>query len=162
MMKQSDLVLILCFTIAFVIVIAPIIYGTGKDKLALRQFFRREDGNFFLVCSSKRRWYDYLQNNVVPVLPPNVELCWYKPHCKKPRIVPWLWRSKIFDIPKPYLALVTQSKIVVVSLNDDLQEMKQYTAKDQNTQLRSKDIIERKMASLKQSAEGEEHLQQRL
>ena len=104
-----------------------IVYGI-KSGLGLMIFKRREAGRCYLICTSKRRWYDFLNNNVVPALPPNTRVVWHKPGGRNTEdmIFTQLRRSNHFAVSKPYLVLVTKRKLQVRTINDRLQHLKPF------------------------------------
>ena len=123
-------VLILIFGI-ILIVCSPIlipmwIISELRTAIRFRRFRRREAGNFYLVCTSKRNWRDFLRNNVIPILPDNVRVVWHKSMRgnQNPDLQGFLNRSKIFAVSKPYLIAVTKQALRVKSLNADLQALK--------------------------------------
>lgn len=44
-----------------------------RSAFSLRSFRRREAGRFYLVCTAKRNWHDFLLNNVISILSENIK-----------------------------------------------------------------------------------------
>ncbi|MCK5850246.1 MAG: hypothetical protein KAH23_04965 [Kiritimatiellae bacterium] len=126
---KSGLIGILIF--ALLIVLSPLIIPVVvvmqvRSAISLRRFRRREAGSYYLVCTSKRNWYDFLRNNVIPMLPDNVRVVWQKPTRGEPypELQAHLAQSKIWGISKPYLVAVTKQALRAQSLNRDFQDVK--------------------------------------
>jgi hypothetical protein len=140
--------------LALVIVLSPLIIPVVvvmqiRLAISLRMFQRREAGHWYLVCTSKRNWYDFLRNNVIPVLPDNFRVVWQKPNRGEPypELQAHLAQSKIWGISKPYLVAVTKQALRVKSLNGDFQDLKP-TAK-RSDEIRSA-CLEKIEASMKE------------
>lgn len=149
--KIALLILLSPLILVLLSIALPIIaYCSVRDAVSLRLFQRREDGNFYLVCTPRRGWHDYVRNNVVPILPPNVCVVWYRPSrgLVPPPIISHVEHSKILGLSKPYLVRVGRSKIRAESLNLDLQEMKRHPATDNRVRIQSASVIQKKMSNL--------------
>lgn len=106
-------------------------------------FRRRENGNLYLICTSKRYWYNYIKNNLITILPDNIRVVWHKRKRggRIPEIIRNLWRSKISGISKPYLVAVQQKELKAKSLNGDLQTLKKKSDKDDMIRKKSFDVV---------------------
>ena len=126
-LRPVGLLLLLLVAVVVFVVASPLIVVLGlKGRLSLRRFRRREAGTFYLVCTSRRGWHDFLRNNVVPVLPEDTGVVWRRRGRKAWRnpFFGHLARSGIQGARKPYLVAVTKRALVHRSLNAALQELK--------------------------------------
>jgi len=117
--------------LGFIIVLSPIllpIYAVCRihDSISLRIFRCRQAGHFYLICTSKHDWHDFLHNNVIPFLPDNVRVAWQntKSHDKHHDIFRKLSQSKIYGLSKPYLVSVTKTALYARSLNVEFRKIK--------------------------------------
>jgi hypothetical protein len=58
----------------FVVFLRIILVVEIKETITRRRFYRREAGNIYLICTSRCGWYDFLKNNLIPILPKNVKV----------------------------------------------------------------------------------------
>ncbi len=134
--------------------IPTLIICETKAAISLRIFRRREAGHVFLICASRRGWYDFLKNNVIPVLPDNVRVVWVKlaQDARYPDLLGHLSRSRIFGVSKPYIVAVTPRAFVHKSLNAELQNLKGHPKKSEQTQQECLEIINRALQKLRTTA----------
>ena len=66
-------------------------------RVAFWYLRHRQAGAFFLVCTRRRGWYEFLNNNLIPVLPHAVRVVWHVKNWrgKSPPISEYLRRSGI-------------------------------------------------------------------
>jgi hypothetical protein len=90
-------------------------------------FTRRRNGCVYLVCTSRRGWYDFLRNNVAPVLPEHVTCVWpglAATQVERTALNVFELRG-IANIPKPYFVkVVRRGDYPTLSLNGRLQDLK--------------------------------------
>jgi hypothetical protein len=99
-------------------------WATGR-RLALIVFCLRNAGSWLLVCSARRGWREFIDNNVHPVLPADVAIVWFTRRPRENRSARHcaLRRSSIIT-QRPYLAWITWSGIKTLSLDDQLRPLK--------------------------------------
>lgn len=140
--------------ILFAIVASPfMIVMETRAAISLRVFRRREAGHVFLICTAKRNWHDFLQNNVIPVLPDNFRVVWHKSgrNGEYPDLIAHLARSRVFGVPKPYIVAVTPRALLHKSLNHVLQELKAHPKRATPTQQACLEIINKELEALRTS-----------
>ena len=81
--KKIKSLIIIILLIPFLLFILPFILlieflNRNLKKYRLKIFCKKAAGKYFLVCTKRHNWYDFIVNNVIPTLPSNVELIWYK------------------------------------------------------------------------------------
>ena len=126
--------ILLAFIFVPIIIVAvvcslPFILLMRIDEIIkLRIFCRRESGNVYLICTSKRSWHEFLNNNLIPILPDNFRVVWVKPNRDgvHDEIIKHLDRARIYGIAKPYLIFVTKNSLHPYSLNLELQKLKSH------------------------------------
>lgn len=127
----------------FVVFLPVILVVEIKEYVSLRTFRRREAGNFYLICTTRCGWYDFLKNNLIPILPENVKVVWHT-RTRIGKIDPiflWILNSGIYGVPKPYIISVQRKRIKAYSLNNDLQIVKKHPKKSVETQVQTQNII---------------------
>jgi len=137
-------VLAVPFIIVLVIVALPFVGIAGLcTRVVLRKFRRKNDGVVFLICTSRRGWHDYLKNNLLPVAPSELRVIWEKHGREGPQepIIINMQRSRIYNTTRPYLVVVREQGIRVVSLNGPLQEFKKTPKRSEQTQQLSRAIL---------------------
>ena len=124
-----------------------------RSAVALKRFLRREAGAVYLVCTSKRNWYDFIQNNIIPVLPDNVKVVWAKPVQNEVyrELQSFLHQSNLWSIPKPFFVAVTSHALYAISLNRKLQELKPKAKSSNETKLTCKVIIDASLEKLQKA-----------
>jgi hypothetical protein len=127
----------------FVVFLPVILVVEIKEYIALRTFCRREAGNFYLICTSRRGWYDFLKNNLIPILPKNVKVVWHTRTSagKNDPIFLRILSSGIYGVPKPYIISVQRKCIKAYSLNNDLQIVKKHPKKSVEIQVQTQNVI---------------------
>ena len=118
---------LLAAMVVILVVALPFIAVLGlRARLSLRRFRRREAGTFYLVCTPRRGWRDFLVNNVIPVLPDDTRVVWRRRgrNAWRNPFFRHLARSGILGVPKPYLVAVEKRALAHKSLNRVLQDLK--------------------------------------
>jgi hypothetical protein len=99
----------------------------ASGEVAVRRFARANEGRTFLLLTRRHGWYDFVTNNVEPVLPEGWEIVWYaRPRFQK-GLVPhplqdllrWRWRPE-----RPAAVRVRGRRIEQRSLRRELQPLK--------------------------------------
>jgi len=118
-----------------------------------RAFRRREAGHFYLVCTSRRGWHDFLKNNVIPILPENFRVVWAASAREGlyPDVLRHFARSRNFTVSKPYLVAVTPRALIHKELNAVMQELKIHPKKSEDVQLACLAIINRETSEFRAS-----------
>lgn len=150
MNTETCTVLLGIFIILSLILLPIFLARQVCDRIQLRVFRRKHAGHFFLVCTSKHGWYDFLLNNVIPILPDNIRVAWYntKGPDRNVDLFHRLTQSKIYGLPKPYLVVVTEKRIQAKSLHGELQKLKTTSRKAEHVQLACRRLIESKQNEL--------------
>jgi hypothetical protein len=132
------------------VLVPLVLFQKLTTSFRLWVFRRREAGNYYLICTSRRNWYDFLKNNVIPVLPPNVRVVWQKSDLCGPKqsLSQYLRKSRITGLSKPYLVAVTRRSLVAQSLNTIFQNLKQNAKRTETSRIQCRRIIEEKQQSL--------------
>lgn len=128
----------------FVILSLPVILVIKtRGAISLRVFRRREAGHVFLICTSKRNWHDFLKNNVIPTLPDNFQVVWPKSGrgSKCHDLVAHLNHSRVFNVSKPYMVVVTRQALLHQSLNGPLQQLKPHARRSNDVRKACANII---------------------
>jgi hypothetical protein len=134
-----------------IILVIPLILSCEmKDAISMRLFRRREQGRIYLICTSKRGWHDFLNNNVIPVVPDGVRVTWQKTgHSDEhPTIFAYLVHSRIAGVPKPYFVRITARHPVCRSLNPALRPLKASSRKSWETQQACAQVIKQTLNEL--------------
>jgi len=138
------IVLILPFSLLYEILIAD-----KRQKRKLRKFRDQANGNYFLICSKRHNWYDFIQNNVIPVLPSNLNIVWYEGNCDLEIDNIRISATEVpgvYGATKPLLLTVFPDHINVESLNNDFKELRQMSMrKDENVREKARILIEEKL-----------------
>jgi hypothetical protein len=101
-------------------------------------------GELYLICSRRRGWQPFLVNNLIPVLPSQVQVIWLERPNEKHRFLRSLGHRRS-ACSVPILALVTLGGIKLTSLNKQLFDMKHLGKSSQATRERLRPIIETAM-----------------
>ena len=115
-----------CGSLILLVVVAAAITA-GRDRLWLRRFLREHEGKVFLVCKRGRDWYEFINNNVAPVLP-DVTIVWLERNSRSP-VVRALSIRSLKSYPRPMLVLVTARRLRTESLHAELVAVKEQSAK---------------------------------
>ena len=98
LLAPVGLLLLLLFLVFGLPVMAVI---AAKDALSFRAFRRREAGNVYFICTSRRGWHDLLKNNVIPVLPDRFRVVWtrraggtHPPDLYNLQLLPPIWNRR--------------------------------------------------------------------
>ena len=148
-------ILVIPLIIMAVVVSLPFILLMRIDELIkLRIFRKHEEGNVYLICTSKRNWHEFLNNNVIPVLPDNFRVIWAKPYRdgKQKKIITHLKNSKIYGVAKPYIVVVTPKALLHESLNIKFQHLKTHQKVSEDTREASLKILLQTEKELRTSA----------
>jgi hypothetical protein len=120
----GDIVSGCCGTLVLLIVLAAVVSDV-HEKLWLRRFRKAHAGETFLVATRRNRWFDFIINNVVPVLPPGTTVIWLsRDRDADDPLRRALRAAKHPDVPRPLLVYVTPFEITSVPLHASLWPLK--------------------------------------
>jgi hypothetical protein len=107
-----------------------------RNKLAVRRFYRMYRGQHIFVGTRRHGWYDFLRNNVLPVLPPGVHVAWVERDTRDASLEDWsvVLRRVGAVGEKPFLLRVTTRAVAVVPLHDQLAALRANAARDEQIQ----------------------------
>ncbi len=98
-------------------------------------------GELYLICSRRRGWQAFLENNLIPVLPSKVKVIWIEMPNEKRRFIQAIAAGRsAYSVP--ILALVTLGGIKFASLNRLLINKKHLGRSSQGTRDSVRPIIE--------------------
>ncbi len=129
----EKLLLVLAIPVCLAIAVAcmPLVLASQLyDFLALRWYCWRQSCWTYLVCSPRRGWHEFIENNLAPAVPAGVRLVWATR--SEPKSGPL--RSIVaagLGQGKPYLAHVEALRIRKRSLHNDLQSLKRHATIDE-------------------------------
>jgi hypothetical protein len=129
------------------VLLLAIVWATHflRTRLAERRFFRQYSGKRVLVCSRRGVWYDFIRNNVVPVLEPDVEVVWTEEirygQDHLPVLLRLLARTHRHTLSKPYLVHVEGRALTVVNLHDHLQPLTSSAARSADARQRVRAVL---------------------
>ncbi|MBU0983369.1 MAG: hypothetical protein KKA42_05835 [candidate division Zixibacteria bacterium] len=150
--------------VLLIVVILPLVLVIGlpmagvmaiRDSIAERRFRRREMGRLYLLCSSRRNWYDFLNNNVSSHLPDNCRIIWVPKTGGRDGYLAERFDSRHLFRPRmarPCLALVTSKKIFHTSLHAEFKELKSQPRKSEETRRACAEVINRGIEDLETQA----------
>ncbi len=116
------MVMFLGMIVVAILIAVPIMVA---ERFRLRAFLAREVGRVYFVCTANRGWHDFIQNNVLPVLPDHYTVVW------RPSLsghLPFLYfpTHSFGGVAKPCMVLVTRQGLIHRSLNEPLARFKQH------------------------------------
>ena len=114
------------------------------DWIRKRRFIKRHLGQSFLMVRRKRRWGDFIVNNVEPALPPDCRCLWED--SREPRSPEMLFVAQRLKKPKdmrrPYLVSISSAgRVRLVPLHDELLPLKTSAQKSTDTRRAVADVI---------------------
>ncbi len=122
-----------------------VLFGGVRDRFWLKRFRKKRAGSFYLLCSRRRGWFDFIRNNVEPVLPLNVHLIWHgKFHGPEADgdVCRLLALSDVYGVSKPVLIAVQTNRVEVRSLHAEFVPFKTTVGKDEGIARQCGQIIE--------------------
>jgi len=135
--------LIAVVSFAMLVVVVLSLYTWG----ALRWRSWRRGSWFYLVYSPKAGWNEFVENNLLPVLPGSVTAIAIERKAQDP--LTFALQSVVsggIGISKPFLARVTFFGIRAQSLNADLSELKKFGARNEQLQQLLRKFIEARVS----------------
>jgi hypothetical protein len=90
----------------------------------------RNRGRVFLVVTRRHGWFEFVMNNVVPVLPPNVDVVWQESPARTRENQTKLHRLALARTnAKPYFTVVNLWRNEVIQLHSELEPLKRASRK---------------------------------
>lgn len=134
-----------CFHAVLLLVVLAGAIGYILRRISLFRFKRRYRGKWLFVAGSRHGWYDFVSNNVVPVLPADTEVVMSRTTPSMLTSLRWL-RVKG---AKPLLVHITQHrKVKHASLHEQLLPLRQRAARDPDVQREVAAIIASQRAQM--------------
>ena len=112
-------------------------FHSRKTAPAYGEFESNYADRLVFVSRTRNGWHDFVLNNVMPVLPPDAEVLWYRRHCgyaspptrlARPRPVidvDAFWLHRFVVLPNdPYAFIVSGDEHFVKELRDSLLPLK--------------------------------------
>jgi|GEM_PF-3239496 len=128
-----------CFQAVLLLVVLAGTIGYILRRVSLFRFKRRYRGRWLFVAGSRHGWYDFVRNNVVPVLPADTEVVLSR--WAAPTMLTTLRWLRV-DGSKPLLVHITQRREVKhTSLHEQLLPLRQHAARDPDVQREVASII---------------------
>ena len=136
-----------CFPLVIAVLIA-ISLLVFMDWLRRLIYCMTHANKVYLVCGRQRGWEPFVQNNLIPSLPGDVEPIWqHSPQGHK--MVFRLVQSTAYGTSIPFFVLVTPFTVKCHSLNDSLQQLKRQGKTCENTQATAAKIASEELAALR-------------
>jgi hypothetical protein len=137
-------VLLSIIALPFVVLISALFYPVIKylefrDRKELKRFCKEHFGKTYFIPNRKRGWYEFIKNNIEPVLSESIEINWEKSF--KSTVLNHLNTQKTFYIASPFAVVVEQSCLNLLPLHSALQSLKSNPKKSTQTQISCKEII---------------------
>jgi hypothetical protein len=145
-------ILLFTFLIPLFVVIAvlalPLIAAYQVyEFVALRWYCWRRHCWTYLVCSPRRAWHEFIENNLLPALPESVGVAW----TSGPLVASKPLR-RIFGAGagkgKPYLAHVAALRTRVYPLHQLLQPLKSRSHRDESVQQELRTLLDQQLDAL--------------
>jgi hypothetical protein len=135
--------LILAFVLLAMVAVTVL---TAYAWIALRWQSWRSGVRCYLVCSSRRGWNEFVENNLLAALPPGVAPVWTgAPSDVLSRMALESLFSRGAGVPKPYLAEVRPLGIRICPLHERLLPLKTHGYKDAELQGLLRDVLQREL-----------------
>jgi len=128
-----------CVFVLVALLVATIVVETIVRRVKVYRFRRRFRGKSLLICSRRHGWYDFVVNNVVPVLPNDCTVEWTQSFRVWDPIVLALARWRIRG-ERPLLVHVGK-RVHGVSLQQELLPLRHIARKDAETRRRVAEIV---------------------
>jgi len=132
--------LLLLPIVVFVGILAiPFILAYLPFRFAARLWFRSSHiGHAYLMVTRSSGWAEFIDNNVLPVLPPNMTCVSDKhPEAKDQKLVDLVRREVRRPVPRPYLVTVGRWRCRAIPLHDRWLEWKEQ-ARERSPQTQEK------------------------
>lgn len=108
-------------------------------------------GQVYLICSRKRGWEPFLQNNVTPVLPTEILPIWLESPAPFANVVRAGRLANVF-LAKPFLIRVTRFRLLSAPLNSQLADLKCFGAVSELARRDVREILNATLIELEATA----------
>jgi hypothetical protein len=115
-----------------------------KDYLFLRWHCWRTNCWTYLVCSPRRRWHEFVANNLVPSLPNGVGVAWTSGPQRAPKPLRRMFAAGAGK-GKPYFAHVNRFTIDIYPLHSVLHPMLPHGHRDESVQKQLRTLLAREL-----------------
>ena len=146
--------------VVLLIILSPIwlpimLVHEARSAWRCRRFIRKRRGRVYVIWHARREWYDFVRNNVLPVLPSNVTAMQDRAHGgHELRMVhAALCRALQGGTPRPFLMFVGRKRVHAFSLNGPLQEVKRRPGRSASVQAEVRAVLTRVIAEYEQQVE---------
>ena len=136
------LLLLVVAIFAVAVPAAPFLWAHGF--LRAWRFRRQHSGTICLVASRRSGWHEFISNNVVPVLPSEVQCVWQEPvsHRSGPYGVLRAIEEARLGGQKPFLIKVTAARLISIPLHEALVPFRAHGARDTAVQGQVRSILQ--------------------
>jgi len=135
-----------CFELGVWLFLAIVVVAVIVQRVNLHRFKRRFRGKWLLVAGTRHGWYDFIRNNVAPVLPPDTKLV------QGPRIdasvVIALHRLRVRGARPLLVHITTSGEVRHASLHEQLLPLRNRAARDADVQREVAAVIASQRARL--------------
>jgi hypothetical protein len=125
-----------CGTLLFVVGVVWLVAAV-RQRAAEQRFLRQYDSRTIFVATRRGGWYDFLRNNVLPLLSADVEVVWFEDKTSTPiqRVLYRLVRRASRVTPsKPYFVRIAAGKAAVIEAHEQLRPFQASAARDAGVQ----------------------------
>jgi hypothetical protein len=127
------------------ILVSPFMLFWLPELIANLRWRRANAGRLYLVALRSRQWGPFTENNVIPVLPPDVTVIWESGRRRYVPRSPKLWGLRR-PASRPFLVIVRRWSLRVVPLHDRLKVYRAAVRRDAEVQARVKKLLEETLA----------------
>jgi hypothetical protein len=152
LLRISGFVLLLPLLLAVAVLAMPLVLLLqGYEFLRLRWYCWSSGCWTYLVCSPRRAWNEFLENNVLAALPEGVGVAWTSGQHAAAKPLQRLFGAGTGK-GKPYFAHVGMLSTTVYPLHQLLQPLKAIARRDAETQEFLRGLLERELRNFLSSA----------
>lgn len=131
--------------IGCLILVSPLFLFGLPNLIANLRWRRANAGRLYLVALRSRQWGPFTENNVIPVLPPEVTVIWESGRRRYVPRSPKLWGLRR-PASRPFVVIVRRWSLRVVPLHDRLKLYRTAVRRDAEVQARVKTLLEEALA----------------
>ena len=153
--RKLLIVPVLALSLVFMIALAPIWVPVSigiwvRDRLWLRRFRIRHKNRWFLICSTRHGWREFVCNNIIPAMPQSVFVYWIKRRRQDPASTEMVRAVRLSGVQLrcPSLIQITRSRMDILPMHERLLGLKPKAKKEPSVQAEVRRIVAEVMASL--------------
>lgn len=139
-----------CFGLLALLVIAAAIFARVYKRLSITRFRNQYRGKCLLVCGRRHGWYDFVINNVAPMLPADCLVVW-STTSSRPILI--ALRHLGLNEPKPLLVYVGNRRVAAKSLHAALLPLRTPAARNESIQQKVSILVADAFGEIKQIAD---------